>query len=362
MVDKNVKLTISAGVGIIVLAAFTVHAAVFGLVFEALHSNYRTTKVINLPEVSLPSGGISSSEQGNLHAVNIAEREGIKQGFSVSAPAGAINQLTEIKTQYAVPCDGCQPQYQPVPQQVQYQPYQPVERRPLLPLRPLQPRPSPTPVQPPQPVTPVQPVQPSPLVSPSQKTEGRYQIAVFSNNSPQSAAVVDWFSSHAGLAQLRQKCAYQVYTLDSPIYKARFANIVPPQWFPAVAFLRPDGGHVHVAYSGNNLPTTADALYSDMHQGFQLMQSVKNAAESSLVESQDCNGPNCPLPAIEEDRKPQFPILRPFNKEPDEKNGFVRDLLWGGVETIALIVAIVVLGILAFVLLVAIVIKALRGN
>ncbi len=46
----------------------------------------------------------------------------------------------------------------------------------------------------------------------------------------------DWFSQDKQLISLKESCEFQVYTAGNPIYKTRYADIVPAEQFPVVLF------------------------------------------------------------------------------------------------------------------------------
>lgn len=179
---------------------------------------------------------------------------------SLSAPTAIPNRpgLEEIKKQSG----NCIPCRQPV-----Y--VQPVYRQPVY----VQPQPQPVFVTPP--ATPK--TLPAPrAVTPTKPTAPRHQIALFVDTSPAGQTLLSWFNNDPQLSALKAKVDFQVYTPSNALYQSRFASIVPPSQFPAVLFLRPDGGHIH-ATGGNMLPRSAAELHSDLQSSFQLAQSVEQA-------------------------------------------------------------------------------------
>ena len=114
----------------------------------------------------------------------------------------------------------------------------------------------------PQPhVTPNVPSPPSVPARP--QVANRHQLALFVGNDSQSRRLEEWFARDPNLASLRTKVDFQVYRPENKLYQQRFASIVPVSQFPAVLFLKPDGGHIHAAGRAM-IPATAGALYSDL--------------------------------------------------------------------------------------------------
>jgi hypothetical protein len=178
-----------------------------------------------------------------------------------------------------------------------------------------------------------------------------FQIALFVSNDVRSAQLQQWFDQHAGLINLKGNCEYQVYTATNPIYKTRFASIVPADQFPVVLFQDAQGGHIHAA-GRTMIPGTADELYSDMYHGYQLYLQAKQAQRTGAVKtrgyswdeaisptlylsSQDCPDGFCPT----EPNDPWRPGDRVrdllFDREPSGRNA----LMWlssGEIATLAL--------------------------
>jgi hypothetical protein len=126
-----------------------------------------------------------------------------------------------------------------------------------------------------QPQADPQPVQPNVTPAPS-PVNGRKQITLFAGNDARSRDLISWFNSDSRLAKLRTNCAFEVITPQSPMYAARFANVISQQDFPAIIFAHGDGGHIYAA-GGPMLPRSANTLYSDLHKAYDLALSVKNA-------------------------------------------------------------------------------------
>jgi hypothetical protein len=215
-----------------------------------------------------------------------------------------------------------------------------------------------------QPTTPA--VQPTtPAVSP------RYEIALFLDGSAKSNTIAEWFRTNRNLASLRAKCDFQEYAANNAMYRTRFANIVPVNQFPAILFLKPDGGHVHAA-GGRMIPGSADMLYADLKEGYRLSRSVE-AAEAipdnsgvireagyswdsqispsmQLQNPQDCPDGVCPLPDDEDDRwRPGDRARDLFDRVPSRNA-----ILWASPIEIAVFV---VLGLIVLLAIAAIIKK-----
>jgi len=188
--------------------------------------------------VRIPAATPNMGSQGSPVG-NSVGREFISPPRPIGAPGVNSSALNEIKQQQ--PCLPCQNQPTFVPRNIV-----------------------------PHPVT-------SPTSQPAQK---RYQLAIFIDGSAKGVALENWFATDAKLQELRSRCDFQKYTPDSALYKTRYANIVPRDQFPAVLFLKPDGGHVHAA-GGNMIPSNAAQLMADITESYKLAKSVDSVSSSS---------------------------------------------------------------------------------
>ncbi len=126
-------------------------------------------------------------------------------------------------------------------------------------------------------------------------TDARYNISVFVGSDAKSQQLLSWFNSDRQLQALKAKVNFQAYTKDNALYKTRYANVVPVEYFPAVIFSDPSGGHIHAAYR-DMLPSTAAELYSDMQRASQLQRQVVQASKQQSSTSpslSDCDGVDC---------------------------------------------------------------------
>lgn len=354
--DRDVKVTVGFGASVVLLFAFAVHGAIVGLVFEALHHKGRggvTSHDIVLPHAS-PAPMDIHGEFMAMPRVNPLARDEKKQGHVPTCACGCVgvcncppdceckafsSGLGEKKTQGVVmsrPCVNCQP--------------------------------APSPMQ-------IQQSAPAPKAS-------RYQVAVFVRHDTKSNEVLRWFSQDRNLAALVRNCDYQVYTESNPMYRARFASVIPVTSFPAVAFLMPDGGHIHVAVK-ESIPSDPATLYADMKRGFAHAMEVRQGVVSNAIRpvssasyptgfeapssgyDPSCPDGKCPNPVLI-DPDGRRPILRPFQDDTPEKEegplaGFFRALVWGGVETVALIAFVCFMGFVAVILTIAVAYKFLRS-
>jgi hypothetical protein len=255
-----------------------------------------------------------------------------------AAPPVNVDALNEIKHQIICPTCPQQPNRIVRPYRIVPQPY-------IVP--------TPQPARPtPQPSVPTS--QPTPV--PTQTTSAKCQIALFLDGSARSNDLAKWFSSDPQLLALKAKCTFEIYTADSPLYRARYAEVVPPSQFPAMVFQYSDGGHIHAA-GKNMIPLTASALYSDMKLGYEKAQSVRTATvETGVVKSNSYSwdeeitptmqlSDDCPdgiCPPTEDKWRPGDKVRDLFDGQDDK--GLV---LWGGS------VELVTYGLFAFVILLA---------
>jgi len=150
----------------------------------------------------------------------------------------------------------------------------------------------------------------------------KFQLILFLDESVESQKLIEWFRSDRTLAKARLGSDFQYYMPDNPLYKTRFADMIPVSQFPVVLLQDQDGGHIHAA-GGNMIPGTPAELWSDMQQGYKLyleanaggMQStgaIKTRAynwDSMITPAmqlapEDCPDGNCPLPNNEPGWRP----------------------------------------------------------
>ena len=147
--------------------------------------------------------------------------------------------------------------------------------------------------------------QPSSQVPQSQAkavpTKPRYSIALFVGTDARSNQLLDWFNNDPVLVKEKAKVNFHVYTKDNAIYQSRYAQEVPVEYFPALVFTDPSGGHVHAAFQ-DMLPSTPEALRKDLARAYSLQQQVVAAKEASgplpstQLTLEDCPGGECKLP------------------------------------------------------------------
>lgn len=134
------------------------------------------------------------------------------------------------------------------------------------------------------PATNTQPKQPS-NVQPV-KTQERYSIELFVATDPQSRAVQSWFRDNATLTKWTTTCNHNIYNADNPLYKARYAALIPADAFPVCLVTAPNGGLVYVA-DRYTLPQNAEALVTEISDATKLHRSIMaNANPSHAPQSQ----------------------------------------------------------------------------
>ncbi len=139
------------------------------------------------------------------------------------------------------------------------------------------PQPQPTPQPTPAPPLPASPQPMVPSVSPTQLPAPKaYELAIFVDGTPRSQELLRWFDTDQSLRNVKAAANYQTYTKDSPLYRTRYASIVPPDSFPAVILQHADGGHIHAA-GGNMLPATASQLMDDFRKGHDYSKQVRES-------------------------------------------------------------------------------------
>lgn len=243
-----------------------------------------------------PVGGINFDSQRtsnhpmNALPVNTSARDEIKRQRPFN---GTLNGVTYVN---GVPCDTCP-----------------------NPLYPASPRPQPQPQLQPQPQPQPKPSAATPLAKP---VAPKYSLSLFVlHNDPTSQQLINWFANDPKLSSLASKCNYQIYTRDNPLYKARFASLVPPEAFPAILFQDPTGGHVHASNRATSY-SSAEQLREDLEAAYRLQQQIVTPLAAPtpppMQTSSDMtginSGPNCP------DGNCPEPERAPFWKRPGGGN------------------------------------------
>jgi hypothetical protein len=103
------------------------------------------------------------------------------------------------------------------------------------------------------------------------------QVLLFLNSTQQSREIRQWFDTDANLISLKGRAEFQVYSVDNPLYRARFGQIVPPDQFPVVLIQDASGGHIHAA-GKSMIPASAAELVSDIRKSYELYKQAKSGS------------------------------------------------------------------------------------
>jgi len=247
---KRFKIAISAGL----IGAIVAHAVIFATVERTLPKVEQY--LLDTPQTATPEappGGINfdSNRYGspNTLPVNDAARDELKKQI-------LGRRIT--------------PYYSP-----NVQPYRAPNDCPDCPPSAVSPRPAPN-------VTPnTVPANTKPSNVQPVKTQERYSIELFVTNDQQSQALQQWFKTHSTLTKWTTTCNHNTYTADNPLYKSRYAAIVPPDAFPVVLVTAPNGGHVYAA-DRYSLPQSAAELVTQISDATKLHQSIMAGNTSPL--------------------------------------------------------------------------------
>jgi len=344
MINDSIRIRLS--LGLIVVAI--VHAILLGIVFTALHE--QPTQTPPQQSWTVPNYRPSGPSVGTI--------EKLQEPQSVNLQAQG-----EIKQQIRVCPNNCPPTrvaparvvVQPViiqPTTVQPTTVKPAVLKPSVVTPALAPpgRPVPNFINTTEPA--IQPLVVTPASSPaSPPPKKSYQIALFLSNDTTSQKLQEWFLQNKQLASLRESSEFQIYTANNPIYKTRYADIVPAEQFPVVLFQDATGGHIHAA-GRSMIPSTPDELYADLKHGFTLYKQAKQAQNTGAVKTkgyswddaitptlylsaEDCPDGYCPT-AQPENRRPLDRVRDIFDNATDTRNA----LMWlsaGEIATVALI-------------------------
>lgn len=156
----------------------------------------------------------------------------------------------------------------------------------------------------------------------STPTTPRYSTSIFVGSDAKSQAFLEWWNTDSQLQAVKKSTNFQAYTKDNPLYRSRYASLVPITDFPAVIISDADGGHVYAA-SGYGLPTSATILYREIYDAFQIHKQVVQPGEPGPINSDAFSSsaqPDCPdglcvpadrQPFLNPERSGVFPLLRP---------------------------------------------------
>jgi hypothetical protein len=252
IVQDSIRIRLSAGLVIVAI----IHAVALAVLCVGFRMPKQTTEPApwNVPCAQQPDGGDC------YHSAARAVARPLQQ----PPPSVNLSAQGELKQQ----CAGlgtCNP-YNLRPGET------------LLHVGPARPVARPT-VAPPDPL--VQPLPPSVLTltdaQPTRPAAKQYQLLLFLDSSYQAQTLQAWFSQHQELINLRGRSEVQVYTDNSPLYRQRFASVVPPGQFPAVILQDARGGHIHAA-GKSMIPATADMLVADLRKSYELYKQAKQGS------------------------------------------------------------------------------------
>ncbi len=138
------------------------------------------------------------------------------------------------------------------------------------------------------------------------------QVMLFLDTSERSRELHAWFHRDPKLIGLRERADFQVFMASSPLYRTRYAKLVPVDQFPVCLVQDASGGHIHAA-GKQMIPGTsqelvsdiaaAHVLYKEAKQGvIQQTGAIKTAGYSwddaispaMRLQAADCVGPFCP--------------------------------------------------------------------
>jgi len=246
MINDTIRIRLS--LGLIVVAI--IHAVLLGVVFTALHQPV-------LPNPTNETWAIPTYRPSTPTSAGKIEKLQEPQSVNLQAQG-------EVKQQIRICPQDCPPtRVYPAPVIVHPTIVQPSVVGPSV-VTPVSPTPNfTTPATPSVEVSTVLKPATSPASPPPKKS---YQIALFVGNDSTSKMLQDWFSQDRQLVSLKESCEFQIYTAGNPIYKTRYADIVPVEQFPVVLFQDATGGHIHAA-GRTMIPSTPAELYSDLKHG-----------------------------------------------------------------------------------------------
>lgn len=117
-------------------------------------------------------------------------------------------------------------------------------------------------------------VQPTTVAATSKPVKPRYSITFFvRHNETRSQNLIAWVNNDPTLNKWKNSANFHIYAPGNELYKARFANVVPVDYFPAVLVTAPDGGHVYFS-SQSNIPSTPRGLAEGIIEAVNLHKQI----------------------------------------------------------------------------------------
>jgi hypothetical protein len=97
-------------------------------------------------------------------------------------------------------------------------------------------------------------------------------------NIPHEAELVRAFDTDPSLLKIRSQCRYKHYTETDPLYRDRFAKLIPLDRLPAILLQRNDGAYVYKA-TASNVPDSPLDIFDEMSH-FAKLDPLNGPADS----------------------------------------------------------------------------------
>lgn len=158
------------------------------------------------------------------------------------------------------------------------------------------------------------PAKPSKLVS--LPVAPKYSISLFVGLDAPSQTLLEKWNTDADLQKLKRATNFNVYTKDNPLFKSRFADLIPVDSFPAILFTDPEGGSVWVA-SKDDIPISAAGIWTAMQTAYHQQLEIRNTPTKETAEEQKPSELSRE-PLLNPERDKLFPLIKPSPKNPFE--------------------------------------------
>lgn len=97
-------------------------------------------------------------------------------------------------------------------------------------------------------------------------------------NIPHESELVRAFEADPSLRQIRNQCRWHHYTENDPLYRDRYAKLIPLDRLPAILLQRNDGAYVYKS-TGSNVPDSPLDIFDEMSH-YAKLDPMRGPADS----------------------------------------------------------------------------------
>jgi len=191
---------------------------------------------------------------------------------------------------------------------------------------------------------------------------GKPILTIVYDSSMAGTALVEAFRNEPDLLTLRQKVTYNEISINDPLYKGLWQNVIPLSQTPAVMVQDPTNGGVIYFSSSVRIPPF-NAIDDEIAKFWETYAAAKKLHEPTIQQAENPNCPdgNCPVPSDSWNSQPQERILLPSLLDTIAKRPTpIRDTISGAIWLLVLAVVAVFMMLVAFAVLAFVVVVAVN--